>query len=60
MYCVFTDLQVMQEYASLSVQAKMLLVLSALFYLRWKHPNVPRAFKVRLTICHTNSCQATL
>lgn len=49
-YTLFTDLQVMQEYASLSVQAKMLLVLTALFYLRWKYPKAERPVKVNIVV----------
>ena len=54
MYTLITDLQVMQEYASLSVQAKMLLVLTALFYLRWKYPNAERPVKVGITFIKAN------
>ena len=50
LYCVITDLQQLQEYASLSVQFKMLLCLTALFYLRYKQPNLHRPMKVMTSI----------
>ncbi|ELU16601.1 hypothetical protein CAPTEDRAFT_170083 [Capitella teleta] len=50
MYAIFTDLQVIQEYASLTVQFKMILTLSALFYLRWKQPDIPRPYKVNTVV----------
>lgn len=45
-YCAFTQLEKVQEYASLAVQLKMLLALTALFYMRWKAPNLHRPVKV--------------
>ncbi|KAI0215204.1 Large neutral amino acids transporter small subunit 1 [Lamellibrachia satsuma] len=45
-YCAFTQLEKVQEYASLAVQLKMLLALTALFYMRWKAPSLHRPVRV--------------
>lgn len=50
LYCLFTNLQVLQEYSSLAVVLKTLLALVALFYYRWKEPDLYRPFKVNTII----------
>ncbi|KAK2151772.1 hypothetical protein LSH36_352g03045 [Paralvinella palmiformis] len=45
-YCLITNLQVLQEYSSLAVILKTVLALVALFYYRWKEPDLYRPYKV--------------
>ena len=47
LYSSIPNVQVLQSYVSLSVQLKVMLSMAALFYLRWKEPDLHRPVKVR-------------
>ena len=50
-YSLIPNIESLITYSSLAVQLKIILAMSAFFYLRWKQPDLHRPVKVRYFYC---------
>ena len=50
MYSMIPNIESLITYSSLAVQLKIILAMSAFFYLRWKKPHLHRPVKVLLIL----------